>query len=611
MDGPEAKPSVLNSQEAKSPVMDGPEARPSLDAVAPTSSSRRLLYALTALSAIGGFLFGYDTGVVSGAMLLVREDMALDDLWHELIVSATIGTAGVFALVGGDAADRFGRKPVILAASVVFVAGSVLMAVSGTKEVLLVGRIIIGVGIGLSSMSVPIYISEAAPAAVRGRLVTVNVAFITGGQLAASLICGAFSGVDHGWRYMLGLAAVPAALQTLGFLAMPETPRYLATRGRRDAALQVLLRLRGAPDTAEGELRDVERDIAQEHEERSSRPSNVLLAVLSAAGTRRALAVGCGLQVFQQLAGINTVMYYSASIITLAGVRDPTTAIWLAAALSAINFSFTFVSMALVERLGRRPLTLSSMAGSALSLVVLAASFHISYQHSAPVRLWPSDSCHYSICDDCVVSADCGFCFLEAADGGALNGSCVPFVSRQNTSAAVGRCVGLSAAAGDTFTWAPDWCPSDYSWMPILGLSLYLVCFASGMGPMPWTINSEIYPLWARGTCNAIATSCNWFFNLLVSLTFLTLTTAMTKHGTFYMYAGLASLGLVFFYLTVPETKGVSLERIGELFEKPWGLHPPARLAPDAVEEKPEGSRACSVSVQQYSNPAFLGDDGA
>ena len=498
--------------------------------------ARRLLYALTALSAIGGFLFGYDTGVVSGAMLLVREDLSLDDLWHELIVSATIGTAGVFALVGGGAADRFGRKPVILAASVVFVAGSVVMAVSGTKEVLLTGRIIIGIGIGLSSMSVPIYISEAAPASVRGRLVTVNVAFITGGQLVASLVCGAFSGVEEGWRYMLGLAAVPAGLQTLGFIAMPETPRYLATKDRRDRAQDVLLRLRGSADAAERELRDIERDIAQEHEDRASRPSNVLLSVLSAAGTRRALAVGCGLQVFQQLAGINTVMYYSASILTLAGVHDPTEAIWLAAALSAINFSFTFVSMALVERLGRRPLTLASMLGSALSLVFLAASFHVSYQHSAAVTMPGFDGqCQYSICDDCVASADCGFCFVNEV-AGAVNGSCVPFVSRENTTAALGRCANVSSSAAvvdGQLAWAPDWCPSDYSWMPILGLSLYLVCFASGMGPMPWTINSEIYPLWARGTCNSIATSCNWFFNLLVSLSFLTLTTTMTKHGTF------------------------------------------------------------------------------
>ena len=550
-------------------------------------------------------------------MLLVREDMSLDDLWHELIVSATIGTAGVFALVGGGAADHFGRKPVILAASVVFVTGSIVMAVAGTKEVLLVGRIIIGIGIGLSSMSVPIYISEAAPASVRGRLVTVNVAFITGGQLVASLVCGAFSGVAHGWRYMLGLATVPAGLQTLGFLMMPETPRYLATRGRREPALSVLLRLRGSPDSAERELQDIERDIAQEYEDRVTRPSNVLLSLLSAAGTRRALAVGCGLQIFQQLAGINTVMYYSASIITQAGVRDPTTAIWLAAALSAINFSFTFVSMALVERLGRRPLTLASMLGSALSLVLLAASFNVSYKHSAAVTMpFFEGKCQYSICDDCVASADCGFCFLDAVSG-AVNGSCVSFVSHQDTAAAVGRCANLSsspsapAEVAGQLTWAPDWCPSDYSWMPIVGISIYLVCFASGMGATPWIINSEIYPLWARGTCNSIATSCNWFFNLLVSLSFLTLTTAMTKHGTFYMYAGLAFLGLIFFYLTVPETKGVSLERISELFERPWGLHPPARLSPDIAPAGKGLTCSDSVTIGEHTNAAYEGDTGS
>ncbi|XP_037073146.1 proton myo-inositol cotransporter-like [Pollicipes pollicipes] len=564
------------------------DTKPAAEQGAPVApvGSRTLLYVLTALSALGGFLFGYDTGVVSGAMLLVRDELALDDLWHELIVSATIGTAGVLALVGGVLTDRIGRKPVILAASGVFVTGSVIMGIASNREVLLVGRLVVGVGLGLSSMSVPIYISEAAPAAVRGRLVTVNVAFVTGGQLVASLVCGAFAAVPHGWRYMLGLAAVPALVQTLGFLPLPESPRFLVTSGRGERARRVLLRLRGSPAQADRELRDIQRDCdeeraALERQRVSGGSSSPMAQMLRSAGTRRALAAGCCLQVFQQLAGINTVMYYSASIITLAGVRDATTAIWLAAALAAINFSFTFVSMALVERLGRRSLTLTSMLGSALSLLLLAAAFHVSYERSAAVTLPPADvGCRFSTCDTCVGAPDCGFCFVDAT-AGAVNGSCVPLVSSHNTSAAVGRCADPSVLATGGLTWAPDWCPSQYSWLPIMGLCIYLVCFASGMGPMPWTINSEIYPLWARGTGNSIATACNWFFNLIVSLSFLTLTDVMTKHGTFYMYSGLTFLGLGLFYVMVPETKGVSLERIGELFARPWGLHAPRRMEPE------------------------------
>lgn len=576
---------------------------------AAASAPGRLVYVLTLFSAIGGFLFGYDTGVVSGAMLLVRDDLQLDDFWHELIVSATIGAAGVFALVGGVLADRVGRKPVILSASVAFVVGAVIMAAAGSKEVLLVGRLVVGVGIGLTSMSVPIYISEAAPASVRGRLTTVNNAFITGGQMVASVICGALAGVPQGWRYMLGLAAAPALLQTLGFIPMPESPRHLVASGRRDQALAVLLRLRNDAAAAEEEINDIEQDFETEKAERARQQeltgssSNALVQVLCSPVMRRALVVGCCLQIFQQFAGINTVMYYSASIITLAGVRDATLAIWLAAALAGVNFVCTFVSFALVERVGRRPLTLASMLGSAISLLVLAISFHIGYIDSAAVTSpgVNSPSCSYSTCDTCIGSRECGFCFLDATTG-PRNSSCVPIVSKYDTSAASGRCNNASSLHEDGLTWAPDWCPSDLSWLPVLGLSLYLLCFASGMGPMPWTINAEIYPLWARGACNSVATACNWFSNLLVSLTFLTLTDVLTKHGTFYLYTGLTLIGFATFYVTVPETRGVPLERMGELFSLPWGLHAPRREYVATEDGKDQ------TTARVFENKAYDGE---
>ena len=168
------------------------------------SPGRRLafLLALTFFSALGGFLFGYDTGVVSGAMLKIRQDFHLSPVYQELIVSMTIAGAAVAALVAGPLSDLLGRKPVLLAAAFVFTLGAVVMSAAPTPEVLLVGRLVVGLGVGLAAMAVPMFISEAAPAAMRGKLVIVNVAFVTGGQFIATLIDGALSylPLHIGWR---------------------------------------------------------------------------------------------------------------------------------------------------------------------------------------------------------------------------------------------------------------------------------------------------------------------------------------------------------------------------------------------------------------------------
>ena len=177
---------------------------PSTDSQTCSSPCRRLtfLLALTFFSALGGFLFGYDTGVVSGAMLKIREDFDLSPIYQELIVSMTIAGAAIAALLAGPLSDLCGRKPVLILASFVFTVGAVVMSAAPSPLVLLIGRFVVGVGVGLAAMAVPMYISESAPATMRGKLVVVNISFVTGGQFIATLIDGAFSylPLHVGWR---------------------------------------------------------------------------------------------------------------------------------------------------------------------------------------------------------------------------------------------------------------------------------------------------------------------------------------------------------------------------------------------------------------------------
>uniref|UniRef100_A0A8C2DFX9 Solute carrier family 2 member 13b n=1 Tax=Cyprinus carpio TaxID=7962 RepID=A0A8C2DFX9_CYPCA len=448
----------------------------------------------------------------------------------------------------------------------IFSAGGIILSVAHNKEVLLCGRLTVGLGIGIASMTVPVYIAEVSPSELRGQLVTINTLFITGGQFIASVVDGAFSYLPHdGWRYMLGLSVVPAALQFLGFLFLPESPRWLLQKGDTQNARLVLSRIRGSVNVDE-EYESIRSSI---EEEKIDGP--VLWRILTFAPARRALIVGCGLQMFQQLSGINTVMYYSATILQMSGVQDDQMAIWLAAATAFTNFLFTLVGVWLVEWVGRRKLTLGSILGTAASLMVLAAGFLLSAQAYPPVTFHPNDpSLHnstcitYGFCESCMLNPDCGFCYGKNGTA-VVESSCMPVDTANTEAAAAGRCSNGTQESLGVF-WAYNYCPTSYSWIVLLGLVLYLAFFAPGMGPMPWTVNSEIYPLWARSTGNACSAGVNWICNVLVSLTFLHVAQYLTYYGAFFLYSGLALLGFVFVVGCLPETKGLRLEEIESLF---------------------------------------------
>uniref|UniRef100_A0A3P8T969 Proton myo-inositol cotransporter n=2 Tax=Amphiprion percula TaxID=161767 RepID=A0A3P8T969_AMPPE len=535
------------------------------------ASTPIFVYVLAFFSALGGFLFGYDTGVVSGAMLLLKKEMNLNALWQELLVSSTVGAAALSALSGGFLNGWLGRRICILLASFIFSIGGLILSLAPDKVVLLVGRITVGLGIGIASMTVPVYIAEVSPPQLRGQLVTINSLFITGGQFIASVVDGAFSYVIHdGWRYMLGLSIVPAMLQFVGFFFLPESPRWLLQKGRKQEAQQVLSQIRAGQNV--DEEYDAIRTSIEEEEKEAGGGGLVIFCILSHGPTRKALIVGCGLQMFQQLSGINTVMYYSATILQMAGVRDDKQAIWLAAATSATNFVFTLVGVWLVERVGRRKLTLGSLLGTGLSLALLAVGFLLSAQNSPPVTLHPVDSqnstCRlYRSCELCMLDPDCGFCYRDNGTT-AFDSSCLPVDQASTDHAAWGRCSNRTEGP-DSSIWAYNYCPTSYSWTVLMGLILYLAFFAPGMGPMPWTVNSEIYPLWARSTGNACSAGVNWIFNVLVSLTFLHVAEFLTYYGAFFMYTGLVVLGLLFVLGCLPETRGLQLEEIENLFTGP------------------------------------------
>ncbi|RUS88604.1 hypothetical protein EGW08_003630, partial [Elysia chlorotica] len=527
----------------------------------------RFVYVLSSLATIGGFLFGYDIGIVAGSMLFIQPYFELSTLWQEAIVSGTVGAAAVAALMAGWLTDRVGRKPTVMVSSVVFTIGGILMGAAPTKEILLLGRIVSGLGVGLASVVVPVYVAEASPPHIRGRLVSLHQLLINTGIIVSSLLAGGFSYVvPDGWRYMLGMAAVPGVVQFLGFLFMPESPRWLVGKGKMEDARAILLRMRGGADVEE-ELEEIRMTVL-EAEKDSAEGIQHIIKILRSRHVRRALLVGCGLLFFQQWCGINTVIYYSGSVLKMAGFPVKY-AIWLVTVPNLINFLASFIGIYLVEKIGRRYLLIGSLAGTIVGLVILAVGFQLAASNPATLSSSVVETDHsgnlistcfrkHTSCESCVKDNSCGFCYSGKDDG-----SCLP--SDNSVHSTEGRC-NMSSSSELEFKWAYEFCPSDYTWIALIGMAVFVFAFAPGLGPMPWTINSEIYPLWARSTCNSVAACTAWVCNLVISFTFLTMTETVTTHGTFWLFAAITVLGVLFMVLLLPETKDKTLEQVEQLF---------------------------------------------
>jgi sugar porter (SP) family MFS transporter len=318
-----------------------------------------------AITALGGLLFGYDTGVVSGALLFLQDSFGkLSAFDKELVTSLLLVGAAVGALFAGRLADRVGRRPTILITAAVFVAG-VLGAAFAPWFGFLVGmRFLIGLSVGAASMTVPLYIGELAPARFRGALVSFNQLAVTFGILVSYLVDYGLA-ASRNWRLMFGLAAIPAVLLFIGALLRPESPHWLITKGREEEARGILRHFRD-----EGEI---EAEVA---EVKSVSGRDERLRQLWSPRWRKVVVLGVALAIFQQVTGINTVIYYAPTLLHGAGLGS-SAALLANVGVGGINVAMTVVAIWLIDKVGRRPLLLSGTTGMALGLLALAIVFGV------------------------------------------------------------------------------------------------------------------------------------------------------------------------------------------------------------------------------------------
>jgi len=344
------------------------------------AESGAFVFTISAVSALAGLLFGYDTGVISGAILFVQEDFRLSTFEEEVVVGAVLLGAMIGAAVGGRLADRFGRRSVLVQVACLFIIGALGTALAPGSRSLALGRVVVGIAIGIASFTAPLYISEISPAHIRGKLVSLNQLMITIGILVSYLADYALA-ASRGWRWMFGLAAIPGVILLVGLLFVPESPRWFVKQQLHERAQEVLGKIRKSFEV-DPELAEIEASLTQQ--EGSWRE-------LLSPSLRPALVIGIGLAIFQQFTGINTVIYYAPTIFQMAGLQSHSAAILATAGVGAVNVLLTIVALEMLDRAGRRPLLIFGLVGMIFSLVFLGAAFLA--ENPTPALAWISLIC--------------------------------------------------------------------------------------------------------------------------------------------------------------------------------------------------------------------------
>lgn len=336
--------------------------------------------AIVAVATIGGFMFGYDSGVINGTQKGLESAFQLGKLGIGVNVGAILVGSSIGAFLAGRMADLIGRRGVMMLAAILFLASAILAGAAGSSAVFIIARIVGGLGVGAASVISPVYISEVTPAAVRGRLSSVQqVMIITGltGAFVANFVLARYAGGSTAelwmgfpaWRWMFWLQAIPAAIYFLALLAIPESPRYLVARGRDAEAQAVLTRLFG-PEAAARKVVEIRGSLAADHH----RPKLSDLIDRSSGRIRPIVWTGIGLAVFQQLVGINVVFYYGATLWEAVGFSEDY-ALQTNILSGVLSIGACLATIALVDRIGRKPLLLIGSAGMAVTLAVVAYAF--------------------------------------------------------------------------------------------------------------------------------------------------------------------------------------------------------------------------------------------
>ncbi|XP_063260653.1 solute carrier family 2, facilitated glucose transporter member 10 [Prinia subflava] len=532
------------------------------------------------VSLLGGLIFGYELGIISGALLQLQADFQLSCFRQEVVVSAVLIGALLASLAGGILIDRHGRRRAILVSNVVLLVGSLLLTLARSFTVLVIGRVTVGFAISVSSMACCIYVSEMVAAHQRGLLVSLYEAGITVGILLSYALNYVFADVDEGWRFMFGLAIAPTAMQFLSILFLPVNPVKLSSW---DSDCQKGL----IP------LQDTEHRAATKQGPYQEKHYSFLDLFRTRDNMRRRTLVGLGLVLFQQFTGQPNVLGYASKIFHSVGFQSNSSAILASVGLGAMKVVATLVAMALADKAGRRVLLMAGCVVMATSVTAIGLSSRMAplamardctaaagpnASHSVPqhplTTLLPQSAVSPFPPAPGAVKNQAGPRFaattsLTEVFASTQSKEVVPSSSLTQKSDSVGQSKkGALESTGPPLSAAPWAQHTVLNWITLLSMMAFVSAFSIGFGPMTWLVLSEIYPAGIRGRAFAFCNSFNWAANLLISLSFLDLIDAIGFSWMFLLYGLMGVMAFMFIYLFVPETKGQSLEEIDLQFSR-------------------------------------------
>jgi SP family arabinose:H+ symporter-like MFS transporter len=508
----------------------------------------RFMTTVALIVALGGFLMGFDASVISGVVGFIEIDFELSKLELGWAVSSLALTATFAMMVAGPISDRIGRRPTLKIAAVLFALSAIASALAPGFQTLVIARMVGGLGVGAALIIAPMYIAEIAPASIRGRMVSFNqlnivigisTAFFSNylilklGQTdlswAESLRFG-----DWGWRWMLGIEALPAILYFFALLFVPESPRWLAMRGRDDEAHDVLERVSGSEQAAI-DLRTVKESIDVE-----AGQSGISIKALFHPSMKLVLTIGISVGILQQITGINSVFFYSPMIFEQSGIG--TNASFMQAVLvGLVNLVFTIAAMALIDRLGRRPLLGAGMAGIAVCMLTLSYGFGAATYalDQDAIDTLPAEISRVQLADLTDTSFDSDVEFRAAVTAAVGDA-----VYRQYESPLVSSAINVNAT------------------LILFAILGFVASFAISIGPIMWVLFSELFPNKVRGMAISFVGLINSAVAFLVTFIFPWELQNIGNAGTFLIYGVFAVIGLVFVMRILPETKGRSLEEL-------------------------------------------------
>ncbi|MEM1271469.1 MAG: sugar porter family MFS transporter [Bacteroidota bacterium] len=503
--------------------------------------------------ALGGFLMGFDASVISGVIGFIEAEFELTKIQLGWAVSSLTLAATLAMMAAGPLSDAYGRKRVLIVAAVTFALSAIGSALAPSFWVLVVARMLGGFGVGAALIIAPVYIAEISPPEKRGQMVSFNqlnivvgisVAFFSNYlilQLGSSEAAWAQSlGFgEHTWRWMLGVEAVPAVLYFFGLFLVPESPRWLVMQGRDAEAIPIMARATNEAHAAQ-ELAEIKTSITSD-----AGAPKVPLRELFAPAMRLVLLIGVVIGIVQQITGINSVFFYAPLIFEQSGIGTDASFVQ-AIFVGLINLVFTLVAMALIDRLGRKPLLVAGLTGITLSMAVLAFGFY-----SATYTLDPEA---LSLPEDVPAGQ------IATLSGQTFQGD-----------------IDYKNALRDTFgeelanQYESEFITAAISMNPLLvlfGILGFVASFAISLGPVMWVLFSELFPNRVRGLAISFVGLINSAVSFLVQLVFPWELANLGSALTFLIYGVFAFLGLIFVISVLPETKGKSLEELETLLVK-------------------------------------------